>query len=382
MPQQIEVQHFHCQPPLDENVSRETARDECTDLTGHPALLQENSISADNIPALCLNDYPTSNRPKQMVSSFRKGSLKERTIYIDSNMSSQTDSPIRSSLSDDSGEIIATKQTHPPREQETISREQLSADKFQHCQPPSREDTTEQMAEDDCFDHIPQSFYFSEAKGKAQVPFLDHEVIECDCNGREYTIEEHDITLKIPEGAVGVDEKIHFEIGVAMYGPFNFPENTQPISPILWLCVLEEDVELKRPFQIILPHFLIGLTKDRVIHHQAGFAKASHNHFVFHNQQVYYDFDPCEAKTLFASSGRRGYGVISLSHCCFYCLLAKQTPELAMDAGYCLVRIETLFAPQIKEITFCASYFLDTCLKVYYYGLLPSCTSLTLCCRV
>ena len=70
--------------------------------------------------------------------------------------------------------------------------------------------------------------YFSSAEKTAHVPFLDHQMLEIDCAGQEYTnnIIDHDITLKIPEGAVAKGEKIHFEVGVAMYGPFIFPENT------------------------------------------------------------------------------------------------------------------------------------------------------------
>ena len=176
---------------------------------------------------------------------------------------------------------------------------------------------------------------------------------------------EHDITLRIPKGAVPVNKKIHFEVGVAMYGPFNFPKNTQPISPILWLCILEEDVELTKPFQIILPHFLNELTEERLLYHQVGFAKASHNNFTFRNsRQMYYIFSPCDIKPQFISSVCRDYGVLSLNHCCFYCILAKQTQELAMDAGYCLVRIEASLTSYRNEIIFSAIYFLDTCLKV------------------
>ena len=61
-----------------------------------------------------------------------------------------------------------------------------------------------------------------------------------------YTITEHDITLRIPEGAVAIGKFSHLEMGAAMYGPFTFPENTQPISPILWLCPLEEDAQLEK----------------------------------------------------------------------------------------------------------------------------------------
>ena len=211
-----------------------------------------------------------------------------------------------------------------------------------------------------------QTVFFNEATNKAQVPFLDHRMLECDCNGREYTNMDHDITLRIPEGAVAEGEKVHFEVGVAMYGPFIFPKNTQPISPILWLCLLEEDVELKKPFQVILPHYLTGLSKERIEHHQVGFAKAKHNDYTFVDNQMSYKFQNSitDPQILHASSGYRNYGVLVSKHCCFYCLQAKETRELAMDAGYCLVRIESSLIPQRNEIYFSAIFFLDTCLRV------------------
>ena len=210
---------------------------------------------------------------------------------------------------------------------------------------------------------VNESPYFSEAEKKAHVPFLDHQLLECDCNGREYTNIDHDITLRIPEGAVAEGEKIHFEVGVAMYGPFIFPEDTQPISPILWLCILEGNVELKKPFQVVLPHCLNGLSKERLQHHQVGFAKASHNYIIVDNQMTY-TLQKSEIEPIFAFSGCRSYAVLESNHCCFYCLVAKKTAELAKDTAYCLTRIEFSRSPMRCEVYFCATYFLDTCLRV------------------
>ena len=140
---------------------------------------------------------------------------------------------------------------------------------------------------------VHQTTYFHTAKNTANVPFLHHQMLECDCAGREYTNVDHDITLRIPEGAVAEGEKIHLEVGVAMYGPFTFPDNTQPISPILWLCILEEDAQLKKPFQIVLSHYLTGLSKERIEHHHVRFAKANHNDYTFIDAQMSYEFHQC-----------------------------------------------------------------------------------------
>ena len=159
-------------------------------------------------------------------------------------------------------------------------------------------------------------------------------------------------------------EKIHFEIGVAMYGPFIFPENTQPISPILWLCIEEENIELKKSFQVVLPHYLTGIPKERVQHHQIAFAKARHNDYSFIDDQMTFKFQKSEVEPILASSGYRNYAVLVSKHCCFYCLQAKQSEELAKDAGYCLTRIESFLTPVRNEFYFSVTYFLETCLRV------------------
>ncbi len=85
---------------------------------------------------------------------------------------------------------------------------------------------------------------FRHAEEIAKVPFLHHEVLECDHRGLTHTISDYDITLRIPEGAVSKGDTVHFEVGVCVYGPFRFPENTRSISPIIWLC-LRENYELQ-----------------------------------------------------------------------------------------------------------------------------------------
>ena len=207
--------------------------------------------------------------------------------------------------------------------------------------------------------HIHESHCFTEAKQRAGVPFLFHKVLEVDCNGMKYLISDHSITVRIPEGAVAMGKKVVLEIGVTLYGPFSFSRNTQPISPIIWLCFLKEDTELLKPFQVILPHFLLGVTDDEIQHHQIAFAKAHHNDY--EDVQMTYEFHQCDTKPMFTTSENRSYGILETKHNCFYCIQANKTPELAMKAGYCLVRFEDFLR---QEIHFCVIYFLDTCVEV------------------
>ena len=130
------------QPPLGETTAEEATGDELSYPNGHPALLREISISADNIPALCLNDCPftpsplkegrgvlaqSPNRGKRWGGSFRRGSVKsaqpslktvkEKTSSVESdesNTSSRPDTPNKSSVSDDDG-IVADIKPEPAK---------------------------------------------------------------------------------------------------------------------------------------------------------------------------------------------------------------------------------------------------------------------------
>ena len=213
---------------------------------------------------------------------------------------------------------------------------------------------------------IHQSAYFCVSKSIAKVPYFSHMLLECNSDGLEYTDDIHDITFRVPKGAVTDGQVVHFEIAIAMYGPFRFPENTQPISPIVWLCLLEKDIKLLKPFHVIIPHYLTGITEDKYQYHQVCFVKADHNDYVFENDQMIYRFYHYDAKPQFASYGGKQFGVLVSKHCCYYCIQANCTPALGKDSEFFLTRIEYCPGPQTNEIYFLATYALSLCLKVGY----------------
>ena len=200
------------------------------------------------------------------------------------------------------------------------------------------------------------------ASQTAQVPFFYHEIFECNHDGFSYANKHHGIEVIIPKGAISKGDKVHFEISLTLYGRFHFPNNTQPISPILWICSLERNVRLNEKFKIVLPHFLTGLSENND-ELQVCFAKANHNDFIIHNDEIYYRFESCvEELKLSTDSEGYGYGAIQTTHCCFYCLQAKQSPQLKAKTTFCLARI-------IKpldfnhEVHFVAVYFIKRCME-------------------
>ena len=131
---------YCCQGALGEDTSEQNTNDGCI-CTNQPMLLREISISADNIPALCLNDCPFTPSPlkegrhllakspnkARRRGSFRRGSLRsakpklnpvqEKTDSIEtdnSSTSSRSDTPAKS---DDEG-IDVSK--HPPQKREAV----------------------------------------------------------------------------------------------------------------------------------------------------------------------------------------------------------------------------------------------------------------------
>ena len=201
-----------------------------------------------------------------------------------------------------------------------------------------------------------------EAEQKVKVPFLHHEVLECDHSGLQYTNPDHDISINIPEGAVSEGDIVHFEFGVTMFGPFKFVGSARPISPIVWVCLLEESYELKKPYQVILPHILTQLPSESLQYHQVKVTKAEHRFFSDDEGNESYEFHPCGIKPIFGFIGHKSYAALESLHFCFYCLEANQTLELDKSIGYCLVRVIQESIP--NKVYFLAIYFLETCLRV------------------
>ena len=222
--------------------------------------------------------------------------------------------------------------------------------------------------DEDANTDISQTMQYYKAKEIAQIPFMYHQILKCDRNEQLLTITEHDITLKIPEGAVADNDTFHLEVAVAMYAPimFGLSENIQPVSPVLWLCPLQTDTKLMKPFQIVLPHFLAGLSEDKAKQYSIGFAQASHDCSPLHDDQnsICYNFKPCATQIEFTSTGCKSYGILTTQDCCLYCIKANKIPQIATDAKYCLVCIERLLTPSITELSFAAIYFLSTCFQV------------------
>ena len=66
------------------------------------------------------------------------------------------------------------------------------------------------------------------------------------------SLEQYGLHLLIPPGAIPAGIDISIDIGVALYGPFQYPERLRPVSPVFWICVYTWSGEFQIPFITVL----------------------------------------------------------------------------------------------------------------------------------
>ena len=194
---------------------------------------------------------------------------------------------------------------------------------------------------------------------KDTLPFLHYERLDCDHNGLDHVNEDHDITLRIPEGAVAEGEKVHFEVGVAMYGPFTFPENTQPISPILWLHLLEEDIKLSKYFELVLPHCYTGsaMPPNKIL----NFAIADHSSLTADSDgQSHYSLKLWKLGTNFYAD--QMYGAIQTDLCNHIFCIVKHTKygHWCQNLNFLLARVDLQPSQTVHEFHFYGLFNITT----------------------
>lgn len=184
------------------------------------------------------------------------------------------------------------------------------------------------------------------------------QILACDYLGGKYTIDDHGIVLRIPKDAIAVGDNIEFEVGIAIHGPFKFPEVLKPISAMMWLSVSNtSSFTFKRQIEICFPYYL-KLTKRDLCSDKLGFmmtdSETDGNDLVFKEKdrkQVVY---------------HQAYATVSVESfsSCYLCLCAPES-VIARRTQFSLTPV----MPDPKEshqwqIHFCVSYDLPTFKKV------------------
>ena len=181
----------------------------------------------------------------------------------------------------------------------------------------------------------------------------------CDSRGGRFLIAEHGITLAFPQGAVPDTIQLEVDVGVAIHGLFNFPDDLRPISVLVWVQAKQQDFEFQRAVEILLPHYLKLSRED--VHNSSnlglGFMvtdgeEDEHHNLIFKEgakDQVSY---------------KQTQAIISTTHFCYMCLSAK-TSVIAEKSSYLLSQVQPQLITSLRwQIHFCVSYDLCSFVEV------------------
>ncbi len=79
--------------------------------------------------------------------------------------------------------------------------------------------------------------------------------------GMRYRNEPMGVTIDVPEGAIK-EGFLDIKVGLALYGPFSYPDGLRPVSVVLLMCP-QQEVTLLKPIRVILPH-IIDCAQDNI----------------------------------------------------------------------------------------------------------------------
>ena len=172
---------------------------------------------------------------------------------------------------------------------------------------------------------------------------------------------DNEFSLEIPEGAIPERERLTVDVGVAFFGPFQFPEGLRPVSPVLWVCVRDNpNFRFLKPFTVTLPHIL-DLENDEDIQSMGlTFLKAHHNK----NSEGRYEFMPTDGEMDFITSNKTG--TLKSTHFCSFCIGSKDEPYVLTRTEFCMTSILPICA-NLDRKRQCGFFFitfnnLSTCL--------------------
>ena len=195
------------------------------------------------------------------------------------------------------------------------------------------------------------------------ISFIDPiEIIACDNQGIKYHNERHDVTLSIPPSAVPPGKTVRIQFGVTLYNrdsPFVIPEGSMVVSPIVWLCILDNVVgTFELDVELTLAHFL-----DPTVSDTCEFWQADHRV----TEGMLYHFKPADGYTWF--SKYCAFGVLTTNHFCFSCIIGEVSGDIVSAASFCLIEGVPKTIPRLStwQIVYILCYFLKTCISVSYH---------------
>ena len=183
---------------------------------------------------------------------------------------------------------------------------------------------------------------------------------DCTSEGETFTDKANDFSLDIPKGAIPEGERLTVDVGVALFGPFQFPEGLRPVSPVFWVCVRDNNkFNFPKPVAVTLPHFLDLENYEDIQSLGLTFLKADHKK----NSQGLYNFQQTDGEMDFKPS--QTFGTLRTTHFCSLCIACRDRPDVLTRTRFCITSVlpKTATVGQ-KQIAFffITFYNLNTCL--------------------
>ena len=173
--------------------------------------------------------------------------------------------------------------------------------------------------------------------------------------------EANDFGLDIQKGAIADGVNLTIDIGVALFGPFQFPTGLRPVSPVLWVHRERKDIQLSKPVTLTIPHFL-GLANDEDIESLGlTFLKSDNKK----NAKGQYELHPINDESI-EFKPKRGFGALKTTHfSCFVCIASKDNATCLRKARFCITRIfpKCAIVNAKQDAFFFISLYLKTCLN-------------------
>lgn len=182
------------------------------------------------------------------------------------------------------------------------------------------------------------------------------EVLKCPPTGGIFQHKIHDISFTIPPQAVSEGTEITIEYAIAVVGPFTFPDDITPVSPILWVRISRENHgagRLQKPLEIGLPHAVSCRENSNLLRFLS--AKINGESYSFTKAHKSAKFKPCRG-TLNTKLSKQQY---------FFCIAAKVCQEVVSRTQYCVIKV----APKRPydcswKMYFFVTYALAACVEV------------------
>ena len=185
---------------------------------------------------------------------------------------------------------------------------------------------------------------------------------ECTSMGVKHFDESNGFSLEIPKGAIPEGERITIDIGVALYGPFQYPEGLRPVSPVFWLCVRDRNFfSFLKPVTVTISHFLHLESHDDIESLGLTFLKGDHEM----NSQQMYQFQQAEGDVRLEPL--KEHGVLQTTRICllYMCISSKISEKFIQKASFCLYSaIPPVISPMVPaNVYFFVTFLLQTCIN-------------------